>query len=263
MIKFSNRDIICLNKAYCGNDVKENVITADDLRICLINNGDTNWEINGKIHFIKKGDIVFLSNRQKRRFVKFNDNGCDISIIIISRKALFNTKHLSFFLQYIKSEEGIIKGNETLYNILLEAAVELESKESFDLINAKFTEFFVKAERMLKAGNMKPFKVDKSMINVLEYIDAHITDEISLKKASQLAHLTESTFSRYFAKCNGIGFKRYVMIKKIEYAIELLNTTDLSVIDVAYSCGFSSISGFYETFRKITGTTPHKMPDFL
>ena len=48
------------------------------------------------------------------------------------------------------------------------------------------------------------------------------------------------------------------MSKRIEHAISLLENTDYKVVDVALESGFDSISGFYDTFRKITGTTPNK-----
>ena len=46
-------------------------------------------------------------------------------------------------------------------------------------------------------------------------------------------------------------------------ALEMLKTTDLKVVDVAYECGFNSISGFYDTFKKITGTTPDKISSVI
>ena len=58
-------------------------------------------------------------------------------------------------------------------------------------------------------------------------------------------------------------FKDYVTTRKIEHAINLLNTTDMNVVDVAYECGFSSISGFYDAFKKVTGTTPNKISNII
>ena len=46
------------------------------------------------------------------------------------------------------------------------------------------------------------------------------------------------------------------MEKKTKHAIKLMNTTNLKVIDIALESGFDSISGFYDAFKKITGTTP-------
>ena len=60
-----------------------------------------------------------------------------------------------------------------------------------------------------------------------------------------------------------MSFKKYVMSKKIERAVYLLKTTDSKVIDIAFACGFNSISGFYDTFKKVTGTTPSKISEII
>ena len=73
--------------------------------------------------------------------------------------------------------------------------------------------------------------------------------------------MTESSFSRRFSAVNGISFKQYVIEKKIQRAIFLLQTTNRKVIDIASECGFDSISGFYDSFKRITGTTPNKFTE--
>ena len=47
----------------------------------------------------------------------------------------------------------------------------------------------------------------------------------------------------------------YVIKKRVMYACELLETTDLSVTAVALSCGFSDILHFMKIFKRETGTT--------
>lgn len=53
------------------------------------------------------------------------------------------------------------------------------------------------------------------------------------------------------------------MTKKTAYAIYLLENTDKCVTDIAYECGFSSISGFYDTFKKVTGRTPNRISSMI
>ena len=59
-----------------------------------------------------------------------------------------------------------------------------------------------------------------------------------------------------FKKLNGISPWDYIVLKRIEKAIELLETTDKNKIDIAEMCGFTSSSNFYKAFAKVTGKTP-------
>ena len=229
------------------------------MRICLVLEGGGVWEINKKCHPLQKGDIILLSESQKRRFLSYSPEGITLGVFILERQAFSNIKHFLFFLTCIKEMGGVIRNN-TLFKILTEAHKELSesSTASYELLSAFFTEFFIKAERLVCFEADVAVKIDKSMLNVLDYIDTHIAGEISLSQVASMYGFTESSFSRRFTKTFGVSFKKYVMTKKIERAIRLLDTTEHKVIDIAYECGFNSISGFYDTFRKVTGTTPNK-----
>jgi len=246
-----------VNKTHRDKTLRETAAYAG-LRLCIVTHGSAVWQINEKLHTIQTGDIIFLSNRQKRRFVSYGEDGFSLAVFALDRRAFSAAKHYSFYLTCIQETGGIVK-NAPLSAILFEVDSEFKSGEpSYELISAKLTEFFIKAERLLAFAEKSTIKVDKNMLRILDYIDEHITERITLAELAAMAGFTESSFSRWFAKQNGISFKKYVMSKKIEHAVLLLETTDKKVIDIAFECGFDSISGFYDTFRKVTGTTPNK-----
>ena len=241
-----------------NESIREAVAYAD-LRICIPLHGNAVWQINERMHPVAAGDIILLSNRQKRRFTSVGEGGFTLGVITLDRHAFANTNHFSFFLTCSKEHNGVLR-DAMLADILLEIYKEAKEKSpvNYELISAKLTEFFIKAERKYGFDENAAVKIDKNMLRILDYIDEHITERITLTALADMAGFTESSFSRWFAKQNGISFKKYVMSKKIEHAIRLLETTDKKVIDIAFECGFDSISGFYDTFRKVTGTTPNK-----
>lgn len=255
--------IFCNEKTMHRKDIKSTYIAFDDIRICCVKSGSALWEIGGKKISVSKGDIIFLNSSDKRRFLEFADESFTILITGIDRRVLFNTRHLTFFINYIKEKSGIIKNCPHLESILDEIRCEYSQKnEGYDeMIIAKLTEFLIICERSFNVSQNEVFKVDESMFKVLKYIENRLPEDISITEAAKIANLSESTFSRYFKRCNGIGFKRYVMQKRVEMAIALISEDKKNVIDVAYECGFSSISGFYSAFFKITGTTPRKISE--
>ena len=96
------------------------------------------------------------------------------------------------------------------------------------------------------------------MLELMNYIDENITNGINLSWAAKKAGMSESTFSRRFLAMNGISFKQYTTEKKIQHAITLLESTNKKTIDIALESGFDSVSGFYDAFKRNTGTTPSK-----
>ena len=68
--------------------------------------------------------------------------------------------------------------------------------------------------------------------------------------------MAETYFSSVFKKFNGISPWEYITIKRVEKAVDLIKNTNLTKLDIAEKCGFSSSSNFYKMFSKITGKTP-------
>jgi xylan 1,4-beta-xylosidase len=90
----------------------------------------------------------------------------------------------------------------------------------------------------------------------MNYINENLNRKLTLKEIADKAYLTETYFSSLFKKYNGISPWDYVMIKRVEVAIEMLKTTSLTKLEIAERCGFESSSNFYKAFAKVTGKTP-------
>lgn len=91
---------------------------------------------------------------------------------------------------------------------------------------------------------------------VLTWIDANLTEEITLPRMAREARLCRSHFSSEFKSVTGIAPYEYVLLRRMELAVRLLRTSDDTVLAVAQACGFRSLSSFNRLFKKITGTVP-------
>lgn len=227
-----------------------------DFKICLALEGEAVWEIENRSYTITPGDIIFLNIGQKRTFTAFGKDGFQLCVFTLNRNAFSGLHHFMYFLERVKSQENRIQ-SQTLSLLLKEIYEEWQGTApfSYELASAKLTEFFVKAERA-DAYSFHP--VDYEMLGFMDYMDANITKGVTLSAVAKKAGLSESAFSRRFSALNGISFKQYVVEKRIQLAIELLQTTNRKMIDIALDSGFDSISGFYAAFKKKTGTTPNK-----
>ncbi len=62
--------------------------------------------------------------------------------------------------------------------------------------------------------------------------------------------------SRAFHQHSGMRLSRYIEECRLEHAVELLETSNLKIAAIAWTCGFSSPSYFDRIFMKLRGTTP-------
>ncbi len=262
LVNKGNFSVYTMQKSHTSVSASKNTFYAD-FKICLALDGEAVWEIEDRPCQIQQGDIILLNIGQKRQFTQFGENGFRMGVFTLKRNAFQNMHHFLFLLELVKSQKNVIRQN-ALSQLLKELYDEwtAETPFSYELTSAKLTEFFIKAERELAYPPYPTGKGHRQMLELMDYIDANIANEISLAAAAKMAGMTESAFSRRFSAINGISFKQYLVERKIERAIFLLRNTDRKMIDIAQDCGFDSISGFYSAFRKKTGTTPSKFHEW-
>jgi AraC family transcriptional regulator len=93
---------------------------------------------------------------------------------------------------------------------------------------------------------------------VVDYIEAHLAEDISLSDLAGLADLSTHHFGEAFKASTGTSPHRYLIERRILRAKELLLGAEQSIAEIAISVGFASHSHFTDNFRRLTGTTPSR-----
>lgn len=88
------------------------------------------------------------------------------------------------------------------------------------------------------------------------FIHAHSNEELSLGKVARAAHTSPNYFSEKFKEATGMNFVKYVARTRFEKAAALLRETDLRVSEIAFACGFQSLSQFNRVFKKFAAKSP-------
>ena len=94
------------------------------------------------------------------------------------------------------------------------------------------------------------------MRRVLDYIDQHLEDDISISELAQVAHLSEFHFARVFATTMGMPPQRYVSQRRLAAAKKMIGVGKLPLSEIAFRSGFSSQASFTRAFRRVTSMTP-------
>lgn len=93
--------------------------------------------------------------------------------------------------------------------------------------------------------------------NVLQYVEDHLTEEISLDFLAAQCRLSTSHFKQKFRNIVGISPRNYINQCKINHAKELL-LSGKPITEVAMELGFNTSSYFSAVFKKYTLQTPRE-----
>ena len=91
---------------------------------------------------------------------------------------------------------------------------------------------------------------------VLDYINDYLERDIKLADLATLLGISQFHFSYQFKRSLGTSPYQYLLQQRVERAKQLLKQTELSIMDIALTCGFSSHSHLSKQFRQLTGMTP-------
>ena len=90
----------------------------------------------------------------------------------------------------------------------------------------------------------------------LSFITQNYQREISIKELAHVCNFSATHFRVLFKKAMGRTPKQYLSYIRVKMARTLLTSTDNSILNIAQSVGYDSVSSFYRTFHSLYGQTP-------
>jgi AraC family transcriptional regulator len=101
-------------------------------------------------------------------------------------------------------------------------------------------------------GGLAPWQVRK----VASFIDTNLDGPIRSVNLASIVRLTPCHFSRAFRNSFGDSPIEYVIQRRIERAQGLMLSTDASLSEIAFACGFADQAYLCRLFRRIVGESP-------
>lgn len=99
----------------------------------------------------------------------------------------------------------------------------------------------------------------QSVGNALQYIEDHITEEISIDRIAKHVNISSFYFQKGFAMLCGFTIAEYVRNRRLALAGNDLATGDEKVIDIALKYGYDSPDSFTKAFTRFHGVTPSQV----
>ena len=90
----------------------------------------------------------------------------------------------------------------------------------------------------------------------MSYVDAHFREPLRVSDIASKAGLSSSYFTRCFRQATGYSPYEYLTLRRIGAAKDLLLSGDLSIYEIACTCGYNSEENFIRSFKNAVGISP-------
>ena len=228
----------------------------DDNLLLYCADGSGELETGGLQITVKSGDLVLLPQGLAHSYGA--NDGQPWTLYWVH----FQGVSTRIFLEYLGYREGrplvhtgVSPALLAAFNSLL--AVRRTGYSSSAFINAAnqlrhlFTQFALETRRQ-QAG--LPTALDLDAIQV--YMQENIDQQIDLPALAAVANLSKFHFSNRYKALTGYSPIKHFLHMKIEYACQLLDSTEMSVKAIAASLGYSDPLYFSRLFSKTMGMPP-------
>jgi AraC-like DNA-binding protein len=99
-------------------------------------------------------------------------------------------------------------------------------------------------------------KIFNRILPAIQMILRNYANPIQIDYLASLCHLSPAQFRRLFLSTMGVPPQSYLMSVRLNHADQLLKTSSLKIVDIAYQVGFATLSSFNRAFLK----TYHRIP---
>lgn len=153
-----------------------------------------------------------------------------------------------------------------VYQILLQITNEYFNEDEYAelTIHAAMLNFFAKfvynhinEEQLFP--NVRPSRQKeyvKKFNDLLDYIDVHYAEDLTLEKMADHIGFSKFHFSRLFKQYTNLTFNDYLNYRRLKAAEDLLANPGLPIIEVSLRAGYASISTFNRLFKQVKHCTP-------
>jgi|GEM_PF-4295167 len=209
--------------------------------------GSSTMQTQGREIRIESGDVVVINPNQVHSFQCENDRLLSLSFHLSPEFAHDYFPELKNTL--FTCDDVIKAGTETaakITELLLQAALSYFRLSTYDTHRCIAIAIMLIGELYERLGHVEMTSSEyttalfasQRMHRIVNYIENHMTEPRLLQSTAESEGLSSTYLSRIFTEYFNISFQQFLKQKRIAKAMRLLCTTNLTVYDICYECGF-------------------------
>lgn len=239
----------------------------DELEMVYVKKGDIKLQIPTREYHLKAGELAILNTNQLHYAIG-NPYG-ELCSIVFSPFLLTGNSSTSFYLKYIKpliSCTNFTVVEETGQNEIraFRDAFDALKKDSFGyefIVREQLSKIMLfcyqKLEGQLYTPDNEKSADTVRITKMLEFIQAHYAESITLKSISQSADLGERECLRCFKRTIGESPVQYLLKYRLMQSASMLLANPFGdIAEIATSCGFDYPSYYSKQFKRFYQCTP-------
>ncbi|MDB5278311.1 MAG: helix-turn-helix protein [Ferruginibacter sp.] len=245
-----------------------------ELELIYIKNGKGKRIIGDKLDTFYSGDIFFIGSDlpheiiNDEEFSKHSTEGLSHAVVAYFNKDVFsngfyNLRECSKINTLIKKASRGIKVMGKTNKFVAKKINALLNKKDFERIIGLIEilhilsmsdelDYFVCEGYDSKLSDNTADRLTK----VFNYVSANFSEDITLEAIAKVANLTPPAFCRMFKQKTKLCFFSYLNEIRISNACKILTESSYNVSEVAFNCGYRTLSNFNKFFKKSTGLSP-------
>lgn len=235
-----------------------------EIELVYVRSGEASFHVADHSFTAHTGDLVICESGQIHYSDSYNNKNL-LDFLIFDTNLISSRYHNPHFKNALVTARELqdLGLTDALQKVFTLVPDELNKKQPYykDIITAVIREFWFLLKRNLpreeKAkDDSRRTRMLEEFQELLDYIDQHYAEDLTLEHAASMMHFSPSHFSKTFKKLMGMNYVTYVNMVRIEQAIQMLSANQYRMIDIALECGFTNIRSFNRVFKEITGYTP-------
>lgn len=246
-----------------------------EIELTFIVSGDILYQVNDKVYHLREGQGLFCNQNALHSGHRADSADCQYLSVTFHPRLLYGYSSSLMQEKYVNP----ILQNPALSSLLLspelpwQASI-LSTLQQFPFLAQEHPEApeFSQLMSLLSIwqqlfehtkipAESQPFRRDRDterIRTILEFIQSHYAESISLQDIADQIHLCRSEVCRLFQRYMNQTLISYLASYRIEQSLPLLRETSLGISDIAARCGFAVPSYFTKTFREHIGCSPRE-----
>lgn len=244
------------------------------LEINLITAGSGTYIINGQEYHFASGDVFLIDSHDLHRAYE----GKDLEMVVIMfEPSLISSEHrfdpeimlpfrqtgdlFSNRISAVQIADAGVKLDSYILKILQEYQSDHISRHS--VIHGCLLLFLAEVNRNFRQESKLPGRWHEKHLEgireIIQVMESSLERPWTLAELAEQAHLSPSRFSALFSQAAGTSPMNYLLQLRMDYAVQLLEQSQLSILEIAEASGFRNLSNFNRLFLRYVGMTPTRM----
>lgn len=221
-------------------------------QLTYVEEGYQYLHIEQKIYLVPKNHVIWIPSGVKHRTTS---EAKTVNLMVI----LFKSVVQSEFFKSVR----VFAAPPVLREMLLYASkwnkLEPEDKEQTLFLKALLNSLpnFCDESRFLEI----PVPEDHRLIPVCDYINTHYQGSLNVDDMADLAKMSVRSLQRIFKEETGITLQKYGQLIRILKSVELIDTKQYTLSEIAFKVGYKSLSAFTSSYSSIMKEGPKVKKD--